>query len=72
MFKVLFSNQAAEWGSAALVFLSGAVVGREASLGMSLTQWTGGAAAVLGSVALAVMIRAWPTPAKAEAARRRP
>jgi len=71
MLKVLFSNEAAEWGTAVLVFVSGALVGREASVGMSLTQWTGGIAAVLGSVALAVMVRAWPAPAKAEAARRR-
>ena len=69
MLKVLLSNQAAEWGSAVLVFVSGAVVGREASVGMSMTQWTGGIAAVLGSVALAVMIRAWPARAKASAQR---
>ena len=71
MLKVLFSNVAAEWASAALVFVSGAIVGREASLGMSMSQWSGGIAAVLGSVALAVMVRAWPAPAKAAAARRR-
>jgi hypothetical protein len=71
MLKVLYSSQAAEWGSAALVFLSGAIVGREASLGMSMAQWSGGIAAVLGSVALAVMVRAWPAPAKAQAEGRR-
>lgn len=65
MFRSLFTNQIlAEWGSAALVFVAGAIVGREASLGMSLGQWTGGIAAVVASVVLAVIVRAWPAPVK--------
>ena len=68
MLKLLFSNEAAEWGSAGLVFISGAIVGHAASTGMTAEQWTGGVAAVLGSVALAVMVRAWPAPAKVKAA----
>ena len=56
MLKLLFSNEAAEWGSAGLVFVSGAIVGHAASTGMTAEQWTGGVAAVLGSVALAVMV----------------
>ena len=71
MLKALTSPLAAQWASAALVFICGAVVGREASLGMTATQWAGGAAAVLGSVALAVIIRAWPAPARVQAAQRR-
>jgi hypothetical protein len=64
MLKMLFSPMAAEWSSAALVFLSGAVVGHQAQFGLSPAQWTGGAAAILGSIALAVMVRAWPAPSR--------
>jgi hypothetical protein len=70
MFKILTSPQAVEWSTAALVFVSGALVGREASVGMSAIQWTGGVAAVLGSVVLAVMVRAWPARPQAQPARR--
>ena len=60
MHKILLSPLAAEWSTGALVFVSGAVVGHQAQLGLSPVQWTGGVAAVLGSIALAVMVRAWP------------
>jgi hypothetical protein len=64
MLKTVLSPMAAEWASAALVFFSGAVVGHQAQFGLSPAQWTGGVAAVLGSVALAVMVRAWPAPSR--------
>lgn len=47
-------------GSAALVFLSGAMTGHFAAIGMNTVQWTGAAAAVLGSVTVAVAVRVWP------------
>jgi len=64
------SKEAAEWGSAVLVFASGGMAGHYASLGMSPVQWMGAAAAVLGSVTLAVCVRVWPAPEKAKAEQR--
>ena len=55
-----------EYASAGLVFVSGALAGHYAADGMSLVQWAGAAAAVLGSVSLAVTVRVWPEPAKVE------
>lgn len=49
-----------EWGSAGLVFLSGAMTGHYAAVGMNAIQWAGAAAAVLGSVTVAVAVRVWP------------
>jgi hypothetical protein len=49
-----------EWGSAVLVFVSGAMTGHYAAAGMNAVQWMGAAAAVLGSVAVAVAVRVWP------------
>jgi hypothetical protein len=54
-----------EYASAGLVFVSGALAGHYAADGMSLVQWAGAAAAVLGSVSLAVAVRVWPQPVKA-------
>lgn len=49
-----------EWSSACLVFLSGAMTGHYAAIGMTPVQWTGAMAAVLGSVTVAVAVRVWP------------
>ena len=51
----------AEWGSAGLVFLSGATTGHFAAVGMSPVQWAGAATAVLGSITVAVAVRVWPS-----------
>ena len=51
-----------EWGSALLVFVSGATTGHYAAAGMNAEQWMGAAMAVLGSVAVAVAVRVWPIP----------
>jgi hypothetical protein len=59
-------KELAEWGSAGMVFISGGMAGHYASLGMTPLQWAGAAAAVLGSVTVAVAIRVWPAPAKAK------
>jgi hypothetical protein len=58
-----------EWGSALLVFVAGATTGHHAALGMNPIQWTGAAAAVLGSVAVAVAVRVWPPKSAAVKAR---
>ena len=50
----------AEWGSAVLVFVSGATTGHYAATGMNAAQWLGAAVAVTGSVAVAVAVRVWP------------
>ncbi|MGH6963596.1 MAG: hypothetical protein ACREE0_03850 [Phenylobacterium sp.] len=55
-----------EYGSAGLVFVCGALAGHYAAEGMSLIQWAGAATAVMGSVTVAVAVRIWPAPAKAE------
>lgn len=60
---MISSKEAAEWGSALMVFTSGAMAGHYASLGMTPLQWAGAAVAVLGSVTVAVVIRIWPAKA---------
>lgn len=55
-----------EWSSASLVFLSGAMTGHYAAMGMNAIQWAGAGAAILGSVTVAVAVRIWP-PKTAEA-----
>ena len=52
-----------DWGSACLVFLSGAMTGHYAAIGMNSVQWAGSITAVLGSVTVAVAVRVWPTAA---------
>jgi hypothetical protein len=68
---MISSKEAAEWGSAIMVFASGAMAGHYASLGMTPVQWAGAAAAVLGSVTVAVVIRIWPAKAQAANSSRR-
>ncbi|HEY2660548.1 MAG TPA: hypothetical protein VGI79_12565 [Caulobacteraceae bacterium] len=46
----------AQFGSAALVVAMGAIVGHHAALGMNAVQWAGAAAAILGSVMVAVLV----------------
>lgn len=58
-----------EGATASLVVISGGLAGHYAALGMAPVQWAGAAAAVLGSVTLAVAVRVWPMPAKASAQR---
>lgn len=67
MLKTFTSKELAEWGSAGLVLLSGASAGHFAAMGMSLVQWAGAAVAVLGSVTIAVAVRVWSPPQKANA-----
>lgn len=50
----------AEYGTAALVFVTGALTGHYAAEGMNAVQWMGAVTAVLGSVAVAVAVRVWP------------
>ena len=64
------TQEAAEWASAMLVFASGGMAGHYASLGMTPLQWAGAAVAVMGSVTVAVVVRIWPTPEKAQAGQR--
>ena len=58
-----------EWSTAGLVLLSGATAGHFAAVGMNAVQWAGAAMAVLGSVTVAVAVRVWPAPRKAEVER---
>lgn len=62
---MISSKEAAEWGSAIMVFASGAMAGHYASLGMTPVQWAGAVVAVLGSVTVAVVVRVWPAKAGA-------
>lgn len=60
MIKMIRGQTAAEWGSAALVFVCGATAGHYAQDGMSLVQAAGAVVAILGSVTVAVAVRVWP------------
>lgn len=51
-----------------LVMITAGLLGQYAAHGISLAQWISGVTAVVGSIALAVMIRIWPAPAPAEQA----
>ena len=65
MFKWILTAGLAEYGSAALVFVTAAVVGHEAAAGMNQSQWLGAAVSVLGSISVAVMVHMWPAKSKA-------
>ena len=67
MFKWILTAGLAEYGSAALVFVTAAIVGHEAAAGMTQNQWLGAAVSVLGSISVAVMVHMWPSKAKAVA-----
>lgn len=67
MLKLLTSKDSAEWSSAFLVFACGAAAGHYAQLGMNAVQWAGAAAAVLGSITVAVAVRVWPEKRRAAA-----
>ncbi|MFP5448327.1 MAG: hypothetical protein B7Z13_03815 [Caulobacterales bacterium 32-67-6] len=60
MFKALFSQGMAEWATASLIFVSGAMTGRLLATGMTEVQALGAVMAVLGSLTAAVAVRAWP------------
>lgn len=60
MFRGLFSQGMAEWGTASLVFVSGAMTGRLLATGMTDVQALGALVAVLGSLTAAIAVRAWP------------
>ena len=57
----------AEWASAFVVVITGALAGHYAAQGMNAVQWAGAACAVLGSVTLAVALRVWPAETKIKA-----
>jgi hypothetical protein len=65
MNSLIRSSSFAEWGSALLVVIASLIVGRYAAMGMSPNQWACGVFAILGSVSVAVMVRVWPEPARA-------
>ena len=48
-----------EYASAALVIATSGLAGHYASEGMTLVQWAGAMAAVLGSITVAVAVRVW-------------
>ena len=62
MLKALFSQGMAEWGTACLVFVSGAMAGRLLATGMNEVQALGALMAVLASMTAAVAVRIWPAP----------
>lgn len=62
MLKGLFSQGMAEWGTASLVFVSGAMTGRLLATGMTEVQALGALLAVFGSLTAAVAVRVWPAP----------
>lgn len=57
MLKPAFSRDLALWASSALVFLVAMIAGHYAARGMNLVQALGAAAAILGSITVAVAVR---------------
>ena len=64
MFKWIQTAGFAEYGSAALVFVTAAIIGHEAAAGMSANQWLASAISILGSISVAVMVHVWPAKPK--------
>lgn len=64
MFKWIQTAGFAEYGSAALVFVTAAIVGHEAAVGMTQSQWLAASVSVLGSISVAVMVHVWPAKPK--------
>ncbi len=60
MRDLIDSGKAMEWATAFLVFVIAMLMGTYAAKGMTPLQWAGAAAAVLGSITLAVLVRVWP------------
>jgi hypothetical protein len=60
MLKFIASAEVLEWATGALVFIVSMFIGAYTAQGMNAVQWAGAAAAVLGSVTLAVLVRVWP------------
>jgi uncharacterized iron-regulated membrane protein len=67
MFKWIQTAGLAEYGSAALVFVTAAVIGHQAAVGMTQSQWLAAAVSILGSISVAVMVHMWPDKSKAVA-----
>lgn len=65
MFKRLSALASGEYLSALTVVLVATITGARAAEGMNALQWAGGASAVVGSIAWAVIVRAWPVRARA-------
>lgn len=65
MFNWFRNAGPAEFGSAMLVFITAAIVGHEAAVGMNQVQWTGAVVSVLGSIGVAVMVHVWPAKPRA-------
>ena len=65
MFKWILTAGLAEYGSAALVFVTAAIVGHEAAVGMNQSQWLAASVSILGSISVAVMVHMWPAKSKA-------
>jgi hypothetical protein len=66
---MITGKDVAGWGSAMMVFVCGGLAGHFAAVGMTPVQWAGAVTAVLGSVTVAVALRVWQAPAKAQRSR---
>ena len=60
MRDLIDSGKALEWATAILAFVAPMTMGAYAAQGMNAVQWAGAAAAILGSITLAVLVRVWP------------
>ena len=66
MVRFLRSAWVAECGSAALVFIAAAIVGREAAAGMNVHQWISATVSIVGAITVAVMVHCWPAKPKVD------
>ena len=67
MLKWIQTAGVSEYGSAALVFVTAAIIGHEAAVGMTPNQWLAASVSILGSISVAVMVHIWPAKAKVAA-----
>ncbi len=68
---MITSKELSEWATAFLVVICAGLAGHYAATGMTPVQWAGAAAAVLGSVTVAVAVRIQaPENAKAKSPQR--
>jgi len=66
MLQLLRSPEAARGATIGLIVIVAGLVGQYAAQGMSVRQWAAGLAAIGGSIALAMIVRCWPTAAQTE------
>lgn len=66
MFKFNQGAGLTEYAATALMFVTAAVIGHEAAVGMTPSQWLAAGISILGSISVGAMVCLWPAKAKAK------